>query len=236
MKLPIDNSKRAITAIVVLFFFLPSFSQFFECPLEQAALLTGSAEYNNLLKDELYNDLKTNAAQTSIDLEFNQMKTWQAKYNDYLSTASGFASSLKACSTLYDEGVRTFISLCDLKKSVEKNPSGVFSTAMLNDIFLETGSELVSIYTTLENAIAKGGEENMLTGSERNQLLWELDDRMKNLNKKLRLLSMSVRMYTLTDVWHEATTGIVERSTAEIANYSLQRWAKAAGATGSIIK
>lgn len=213
----------------------PCFSQVYICPEERVELKIGSDGYNALLKRELMDDAKIVAAQTSIDLEFAQMKTWQAKYNDYLTTASGYASTLKASTTLYDEGVKTFISLIDLKKSVEKNPSGLFSAALLNDIFMETGSELISIFTTLENSINKGGNENMLTGAERNQLLWELDDRMKALNKKLRLLAISIRMYTLSDVWYSATTGIVERSAAEVAEHSLKRWAKAAGASESIV-
>lgn len=235
MRLQIDNARRtiAISAIMVISF--PCFSQVYICPEERVELKIGSDGYNALLKRELMDDAKIVAAQTSIDLEFAQMKTWQAKYNDYLTTASGYASTLKASTTLYDEGVKTFISLIDLKKSVEKNPSGLFSAALLNDIFMETGSELISIFTTLENSINKGGNENMLTGAERNQLLWELDDRMKALNKKLRLLAISIRMYTLSDVWYSATTGIVERSAAEVAEHSLKRWAKAAGASESIV-
>ena len=34
------------------------------------------------------------------------------KYNSYLKTASGYASSLKACTYLYDDGVKIFITLC----------------------------------------------------------------------------------------------------------------------------
>ena len=242
MRSQIDNIKRtrAIAISIIIAISFPCFSQTglikgYICPDEQTAFLLGSNQYNDLLKSELIDDEKIVAAQTSIDLEFAQMKTWQARYNDYLTTASGYASTLKASTTLYDEGVKTFISLIDLKKSVEKNPSGLFSAALLNDIFLETGSELISIFTTLENSIDKGGNENMLTGAERNQLLWELDDRMKALNKKLRLLAISIRMYTLSDVWYSATTGIVERTTADVAKHSLKRWAQAAGASESIV-
>ena len=97
----------------------------------------------------------------------------------------GYASTLKACTTLYDDGVRIFINLCNLRKAMADNPQGIVATMSMNNLYIETATELVTIYTTLRDAIAKGGTENMLTGAERSKTLWALNDRLDAFNKKL---------------------------------------------------
>ena len=146
------------------------------------------------------------------------------KYNKYLKTAEGYASTLKACTTLYDDGVRVFINLCNLKKAITGNPQGIVATMSMNNLYIETATELVSVYTTLKDAIAKGGEENMLTGAERSKTLWALNDRLAAFNKRLNQLYLSIRYYNMMDVWENATAGMLDRDNAEIAQAALGRW------------
>jgi hypothetical protein len=94
----------------------------------------------------------------------------------------------------------------------------------MNNLYIETATELVSVYTTLKDAIAKGGTENMLTGAERSKTLWELNDRLDAFNKKLNQLYLSIRYYTMMDVWENATAGMLDRTNAEIAQAALGRW------------
>ncbi len=75
----------------------------------------------------------------------------------------------------------------------------------MNNLYIETATELVTVYTTLKDAIAKGGNENMLTGAERSKTLWELNDRLAQFNKKLSRLCLSIRYYTMVDVWNNVT-------------------------------
>ena len=88
--------------------------------------------------------------------EFTMIHEWERKYNSYLKTAEGYASTLKACTSLYDDGVRLFINLCNLKKAIAQNPQGIVATASLNNLYIETATELVTVYTTLKDAVAKG--------------------------------------------------------------------------------
>lgn len=89
---------------------------------------------------------------------------------------------------------------------------------------METVTEMVSVFTLLKNAVAKGGEENMLTGSERSQTLWELEDKLSAFSHKLQLLYFSIRHYRMADVWNRVTAGMIERNKSQIAQQSLSHW------------
>lgn len=193
-------------------------------PLEYAALAEGNELINAQIKSQIEDEQKTVLLQNTIAAEFTMIHSWEKKYNKYLKTAEGYASTLKACTTLYDDGVRVFINLCNLKKAIAGNPQGIVATMSMNNLYIETATELVSVYTTLKDAIAKGGTENMLTGAERSKTLWALNDRLVAFNKKLNQLYLSIRYYTMIDVWENATAGMLDRTNAEIAQAALGRW------------
>ena len=138
-------------------------------PLEYVALAEGNELILDKIKDQIDGQKKTALLQNTIAAEFEQMRQWEKKYNRYLKTASGFASSLKACSHLYNDGVKIFISLCRLKKAVRDNPQGIVASMSLNNLYIETAIELVTVFSLLRDAVAKGGKENMLTGAERSR-------------------------------------------------------------------
>ena len=197
-------------------------------PLEWAVLAEGNELIDGQIKNEIDGQTKTAVLQGTISAEFTQIKNWESKYNAYLKSVDGYASSLKAATHLYNDGVRLFINLCDIKKAIANNPQGIAATLSMNNLYAETATELVSVYTTLRDAIATGGEGNMLTGAERSKTLWLVEDRLKAFNHKLSLLSLSLRYYTLNDVWYNATAGIVDRTNGEIAQQARSRWTRAA--------
>lgn len=197
-------------------------------PLEYVALAEGNDLINGQIKHQIEDQQKTALLQNTIAAEFTQIHKWEKKYNSYLKTASGYASTLKACTSLYDDGVRLFINLCSLRKAIASNPQGIVATMSMNNLYIETATELVTVYTTLKEAIAKGGNENMLTGAERSKTLWELNDRLAQFNKKLTRLCLSIRYYTMADVWNNVTAGMIDRSNAEIAAQALGRWRRCA--------
>ena len=193
-------------------------------PLEYVALAEGNELINAQIKSQIEDEQKTALLQNTIAAEFTMIHSWEKKYNKYLKTAEGYASTLKACTTLYDDGVRVFINLYNLKKAITGNPQGIVATMSMNNLYIETATELVSIYTTLKDAIAKGGEENMLTGAERSKTLWALNDRLAAFNKRLNQIYLSIRYYNMMEVWENATAGMLDRDNAEIAQASLRRW------------
>ncbi|MDN0025810.1 hypothetical protein QVN84_09815 [Prevotella lascolaii] len=199
-------------------------------PLEYVALAEGNELINGQIKSQIDDQQKTALLQNGIAAEFTQIHKWEKKYNSYLKTVDGYASTLKACTTLYDDGVRIFINLCNLRKAMANNPQGIVATMSMNNLYIETATELVTIYTTLRDAIAKGGTENMLTGAERSKTLWELNDRLDAFNKKLTKLYLSIRYYTMTDVWNSVTAGMLDRSNGEIALQAHRRWIRCARA------
>ena len=193
-------------------------------PLEYVALAEGNELINAQIKSQIEDEQKTALMQSTIAAEFTMIHSWEKKYNKYLKTAEGYASTLKACTSLYDDGVRVFINLCNPKKAITNNPQGIVATMSMNNLYIETATELVSVYTTLKDAIAKGGEEKMLTGAERSKTLWALNDRLDAFNKRLNQLYLSIRYYNMMDVWDNATAGMLDRTNGEIAQAALGRW------------
>ena len=193
-------------------------------PLEYVALAEGNELINAQIKSQIEDQQKTALFQNTIAAEFTQIHKWEKKFNSYLKTVDGYASTLKACTSLYDDGVRVFVNLCNLKKAISNNPQGIVATMSMNNLYIETATELVSVYVTLKDAVAKGGEENMLTGAERSKTLWALNDRLDAFNKKLSQLYLSIRYYNMMDVWDNATAGMLDRTNGEVAQAALGRW------------
>lgn len=197
-------------------------------PLEYAALAEGNELILGKVKDQIDGQKKTALLQNTIAAEFEQMRQWEKKYNSYLKTASGFASSIKACTHLYNDGVKIFITLGKLKNAVSDSPQGIVASMNMNNLYIETATELVSVFTLLNDAVAKGGMENMLTGAERSKTLWALNDQLAAFSRKLHLLYLSLRYYTLNDVWNNITAGMIDRSNGEVARLAMSRWRRAA--------
>jgi hypothetical protein len=186
---------------------------------------------NDEIQGQISNQTKTAVLQNTIAAEFTKIHEWEQKYSAYLQTASGFASSLKASATLYEDGVRIFITLGKLRNAINSNPQGIVATMSMNNLYLETATELISVYTLLREAIAVGGSTNMLTGAERSQTLWALSDKLDSFSKKLHKLYLSIKYYTMTDVWNSVTAGMLDRDNATIAHEAHKRWIRAARMT-----
>ena len=197
-------------------------------PLEWVALAEGNELINSQIDKQIKGQTQTAVLQNSIAAEFNRIHQWEKEYNSYLKTASGYASSLKACTHLYNDGVRIFLTLGKLGKAIKDNPQGIIAGMSMNNLYIETATELVSVFSLLNDAVAKGGKENMLQGADRSQTLWALNDKLSSFSRKLHLLYLSIRYYTLSDVWNNVTAGMIDRSNGEVAQLALTRWRRAA--------
>lgn len=199
-------------------------------PLEWAVLAEGNELIDGQIKNEIEGQTQTAILQGTISAEFAQIKKWEQKYNAYLKTVDGYASSLKAATHLYNDGVRLFINLCEIRRAIMSNPQGLAATFTMNNLYAETATELVTVYSVLRDAVANGGEGNMLTGAERSRSLWRIEDSLSALNQKLSRLSLSLRYYTMSDVWYNITEGIIDRSYGEMAREAQSRWIRASRA------
>lgn len=197
-------------------------------PLEWMALAEGNELINEQIEKQIKGQTQTALLQNSIAAEFNSIRKWEKQYNSYLKTASGYASSLKACIHLYNDGVRIFLTLGKLGKAIRNNPQGIIAGMSMNNLYIETATELVSVFTLLNDAVAKGGTENMLTGAERSKTLWALNDQLSAFSRKLHLLYLSIRYYNLNDVWNNVTAGMLDRNNGEAARIAMSRWRRAA--------
>ncbi len=193
-------------------------------PGEYTILATGNALINETVKSETKAERNTALIQNAMAGEFTKMKQWEKDYNNYLKTATNYASALKAATHIYDDGVRILLTLGKLRKATSNNPQGIVATVSMNNLYMETTTEMLSVFTLLKNAVAKGGPTNMLTGAERSKTLWELEDKLSSFSHKLQLLYLSIRHYRMSDVWNRATAGMVERDKHDVALQSLSHW------------
>lgn len=193
-------------------------------PLHVLAIAVGGEKINSAVKGQTKDMEKISGHQAVMSAEFTQIKSWERKYNEYLTKAEGYAEAIKAGTMLYSEGVVMLRELYSLTRAVNANPQGIAATLSMNDLYIEASIELAKTYNTLKNVIAKGTSDNMLTGAERTELLWKLNDNMYALNKKLRQLALSIAYYNMTDVWRKAISGMVDRSHGDIARESFEKW------------
>ena len=196
-------------------------------PLQYAAIAEGTYMLNSAINSQTKGMQKTAAFQGTIAAEFTKMKQWEGKYNAYLKTARGYAEALKAGTTLYADGVQTLQHLYEIQRAVNANPAGIGATLAMNDLYLETASEFIKTYRLLKVSVAKGGTDNMLTGAERTEMLWQLADELARLNAKLRTLAISIAYHNFIDVWNQYTAGMVDKSHGEIAADAYERWRRA---------
>ena len=196
-------------------------------PSQYVAIAEGQTLVNNAVNSQTKGMQKTAALQGSMAAEFTMMKKWEQKYNSYLKTARGYADALKAGTSLYADGVETLRHLYEIRKAINANPTGIGATLAMNDLYLETTTEFIKTYRLLKVSIAKGGTDNMLTGAERTEMLWQLNDELARLNAKLRTLAISIAYHNFTDVWNQYTAGMVDKSQADIAHDAYDRWRRA---------
>lgn len=231
MKLRITNQHIIAVLVALLAGLLPQAAKAqiaASNPLEWMALAEGNEVINDQIEKQIKGQTQTALLQNSIAAEFNRIHKWEKQYNSYLKTVSGYASSLKACTHLYNDGVRIFITLGKLGKAIRNNPQGIIAGMSMNNLYIETATELVSVFTLLNEAVAKGGNENMLTGAERSKTLWALNDKLSAFSRKLHLLYLSMRYYTLNDMWNNVTAGMLDRNNGEAARMAMSRWRRAA--------
>lgn len=114
-------------------------------PLEWMALAEGNELINSEIEKQINGQTKTALLQNTMAAEFNQIHKWEKKYNSYLKSVNGYASSLKACTHLYDDGVKIFITLAKLKTAIKNNPQGIVASMSMNNLYIETATELVSV-------------------------------------------------------------------------------------------
>lgn len=187
----------------------------------------GTKKLNDKIVEQATGQGKTAALQGAIVVEFVKIKQWEGKYVEYLKTAQGFAESLKAGTSIFAEGVQTLMHIFEIERAIGANPVGMVATLSLNDLYLEVASEFLKVFTTLKQSVSKGTEKNMLRGSERAEMLWQLNDQISDLNRKLRQLAISIAYHNMMDVWTTYTAGMFDRDKRTIANEAFDRWRRA---------
>lgn len=228
MRLPIGFS-FFIVATVFLIGIQPTRAQGITSsnPAEYAAIGLGEERIDSQYARQSNGMAAIAAAQGTMVVANAKMKNWEKKYNSYLQNVSGYASAIKAATTLYADGVQALSALWDVQTACRVNPQGIAASMSMNNLYMEAAAEFTRTYRTLKKVIAMGGKENMLSGSERTLLLWNLTNNMERLNRKLRQLAVSVTMNSFEDLWNRATYGKIAKTNKMLARESSRRMNRA---------
>lgn len=196
-------------------------------PLEYAAIGEGESRINEIIgkQNEILDTLSV--LHGGMVTAETKMKKWEEKYNSYLKTTQGYADAIKAGCTLYMQGMQTLTALWEINTACKINPQGIAASVSMNTLYAETAVELVKTYRILKTVVAKGGEGNMLKGSERTKILWQLNTELEQLNRKFRSLALSISLYTFEDVWNKAIAGKIQKSNKLLAKEALSRQKRA---------
>ena len=159
-----------------------------------------------------------------MSMELNAMKRWQRTYNNYLKTVEGFTEKLTAATTLYTEGVCLLRNMQDLLKAQIKNPAGALAGATNTKLIGDVAIESIMAFRTAKMTVGGGGSNKMLDGSARVALLWDLNDRLAELNVKIRKLTNYIYYTRLIDIWEQYTYGMFAFDRKQHAQNALDRW------------
>lgn len=236
MKLLTDNFfKKVLLPLLLITTFLTAAGQPSQTnPLHVVTIEEGTAKVNNSVSKQ--NKLMDSLVVTKgiIATEFIKMNEWERKYNSYLKTARGYAEQLKAGTTLYMEGIRTFHRILQLQKAINYNPVGLAASVSMNNVYLETAAEFINTFNMLSQVVSQGGREQMLNGAERTEILWDLSEQLGNLNQKFHEMALAISFYNLLDVWNTATRGFIDRTHGQIGRDALDRWRRAYNGANAI--
>ena len=167
--------KNIVCSSLLMLAPLTASAQFSQTNPDQYVIIAeGNKKINDKIESQTKGQGKTAALQGTIAAEFTKIKEWEGKYVDYLKTVRGYAESLKAGTSIYADGVETLQHIYEIQRAVGANPEGLVATLSLNDLYLETASEFIKVFSTLKETVAKGSKTNMLRGSERTEMLWRL--------------------------------------------------------------
>lgn len=136
-------------------------------PIEYTAIGEGEALLSKQIKQQQHCLDTLFVLQGGIVYSQTKMKNWEQKYNSYLKTAQGFASSIKAATTLYAEGMQTLSALWEIKTACKLNPQGIASSISMNNLYAETAVELVKTYRLLKKVVA--GEAKAICSMEQKE-------------------------------------------------------------------
>ena len=207
-------------------------------PDQYVAIGAGSARLNGTISSQTKKETAIAAEQTAMIAMLEQIKRWQRSYNSYLQNAEGYASAVKAGSSLYGHGILLLENIVMLKNvaSNSHGAEGLISTGAMSELYGQTAAQMIKTYRILRFTIAKGTKKNMLTGSQRTELLWMLDDELAKLNKMLREASIMVASYNLTDVFKKYVACKLPKNKNQLGRECLKSWRNAGKATQHLIR
>lgn len=203
-------------------------------PMTMSVWATQFGIYNAKVGSETAKMAEIGVEQNGIGLMFNAIKGWEGKYIHYLQTAQGYAEALKAGSAVYIQAVIALRNINDIRKAARNNPQGIGSTLVMSDIYVETVVKFIATFRAMKIMVAVGTKKNMLTGKERTELIWQMKDMIEDLNKKLRMLAMSIAYYQFSDIWNMVAGKFVVHDKGTIARQALGRWKRVNTALSNI--
>lgn len=194
-------------------------------PAEIAALTAGEIKVNGSISQQVGYQTAVFGELVILLGENTKMRKWEQNYVNYLESGGDIAKQVVAASGLLASGIETFLGLCELEKAISINKQGIIASGMMTNLYLETASELIETYNIIkvvaDTTLTK--KTHLLSGAERAEMIWQVQDQIKRLNSKLHQLAVSIACYSFEDVWNAATAGMLDKSHGTIAKEAMRR-------------
>ena len=94
-----------------------------------------------------------------------------------------------------------------MRKAINNNPQGIVATLSMNNLYMETATELVSVFTLLKRCSRQRRQREHADWCGKEQDAVGTERQAECLQQKLHRLYLSIRYYTMTDVWNGVKQG-----------------------------
>lgn len=182
---------------------------------------------NKTYSKEVASESAIALSERAIAVEFDRISEWKAKYNSYLKTAEGLGSALNAAYHIFYEGSRLLRSILEIRESVKDDPEGALASVSMQDIYIETFGELLSLYESIRTAVSAGGKDSMLTGEQRLSIMWDIEKHLDALSDKFHRLSLVMRQCSFLSNWNHTVIATIPLDKGKIATMSMKDWSDA---------
>lgn len=222
------NNKAIVITIMLMFVSLVSKAALTQTNTPEIAALTeGEAKVNGIMAKQVTQQTAVTGELGIILGENTKMRKWEQNYINYLEKGGNVAKQIVAAQGLLVSGFETFMGLCDVEKAISINPQGTIASGLMTNLYLETAAELIETYNIIkvvsDTILTDTKDVHLLSGAERAEMIWQVQDQVKKLNSKLHQLALGICCYSFEDVWNAATAGMLNKSHGTIAKEAMMR-------------
>ena len=193
--------------------------------------------YTEKAKKTLKNQEKVMLLQTTGHIwtkeEVEAVTDLQREFNDYLDSFRSVVSYAAQIYGFYHEITHLTENMGEFTGQLKNSPTNALAVALStnrNKIYRELIYNSIEIINDIRTVCLS---DNKMTEKERMEIVFGIRPKLQLMNKKLQLLSISVKYTSMGDIWAEISEEARPKANkVEIARSAIRRW-KRSGKAGA---